>query len=285
MSKTPFLIETISYGAPDAAAKFVRSLHETGFAVLRDHPISPATIEERYSQWGQFFASEEKHDWTFDKETQAGYFPFRSENAKDHAVKDLKEFYHVYEDHAIPKDLESGTREFHRDLVGIGSTLLGWIQEAAPAELCDSFSEPLPNMIEGSKHNLLRVLHYPPLEEGREPAAVRAAAHGDINLLTVLVAGTAPGLQAQDTAGNWVDVPCDPGMIAINAGDMLDMVSGGYFPSTIHRVVNPPEGGRAGSRFSMPMFLHPRSDVVLQPSTGKTSGQFLHERLQELGLK
>ena len=111
---------------------------------------------------------------------------------------------------------------------------------------------------------------------------VWAAAHGDINLITVLLAGSAPGLEARDIGGNWHAVPCDPGMIAINVGDMLEMASGGYFPSTVHRVVNP-EKAASGARFSMPMFLHPRPEVVLKE--GVTAADFLEERLREIGLK
>ncbi len=111
---------------------------------------------------------------------------------------------------------------------------------------------------------------------------MRAAAHGDINLITVLLAGSAPGLEAQDAQGRWHEVPCDPGMIAINVGDMLEMASGGYFPSTVHRVVNPETTGR-GARFSMPMFLHPRPEVVLKEGT--TADDFLQQRLREIGLK
>ncbi|MEM7213797.1 MAG: 2OG-Fe(II) oxygenase family protein, partial [Pseudomonadota bacterium] len=205
-----------------------------------------------------------------------------SENAKDSAVKDLKEFYHVYPKGRVPGDVEPLTRKLYDDLKAIGLTLLRWVQDEAPVEVQARFSETLPQMMERTEQNLLRILHYPPLEEAPEPGAVRAAAHGDINLVTVLVAGSAPGLEAQDTAGNWHAVPCDPGMIAINCGDMLEMASGGYFPSTVHRVVNP-EKTQTGARFSMPMFLHPRPEVVLKP--GMTAGDFLTERLREIGLK
>ena len=115
-----------------------------------------------------------------------------------------------------------------------------------------------------------------------EPGAVRAAAHGDINLITVLLAGSAPGLEAMDTGGVWHAVPCDPGMIAINSGDMLEMATGGHYPSTLHRVVNP-EKSDTGARFSMPMFLQPRPEVVLKPGT--TAEDYLNERLREIGLK
>lgn len=277
-----FEIQTVSYTSPDAPAAFTRSLRETGFAVLTDHPIEPERIEQAYTDWGGFFNSDWKQDWIADPERQDGYFPFRSENAKDAKAKDLKEFYHVYPDGRVPHNLEDSTRGLFDDLVRIGTTLLGWVQENAPPEVTARFSEPLPQMLAGSKQNLLRILHYPPLDEAPEPGAVRAAAHGDINLITVLLAGSAPGLEARDTHGNWHAVPCDPGMIAINCGDMLEMASGGYFPSTVHRVVNP-EKTDTGARFSMPMFLHPRPEVVLKQ--GVTADDFLQERLREIGLR
>ena len=277
-----FAIQTVSYKGQDAPAAFTRSLRETGFAVLTDHPIAPQRIEEAYNAWGTFFNSDLKHDWVADPERQDGYFPFKSEHAKGAKVKDLKEFYHVYPDGRVPHNMEGLTRELFDDLVDIGATLLDWVQQNAPREVTDRLSEPLPDMLAGSKENLLRILHYPPLDEPPEPGAVRAAAHGDINLITVLLAGSAPGLEAQDAQGRWHAVPCDPGMIAINVGDMLEMASGGYFPSTVHRVVNP-EKTESGARFSMPMFLHPRPEVVLKDGT--TADDFLQERLREIGLK
>ena len=277
-----FEIQTVSYNSPTAPADFTRSLRETGFAVLTDPPITPDRIQAAYAAWGGFFNSDEKHDFLVDPEKQDGFFPFKSENAKGAKAKDLKEFYHVYPEGRVPPSIEDLTRKLYADLVDIGATLLGWIQDNAPDDVRAKFSEALPEMLAGSKMNLLRILHYPPVQEAPEPGAVRAAAHGDINLITVLLAGSAPGLQAQDTAGNWHAVPCDPGMIAINCGDMLEMASGGYFPSTIHRVVNP-EKTDTGARFSMPMFLHPRPEVVLKPGT--TAHDFLQERLREIGLK
>lgn len=277
-----FDIATLSYTDPASPAEFARSLHETGFAVLTDHPIGPERISSAYAAWGAFFNSEAKHDWAVSGGAQDGFFPFKSENAKDSAVKDLKEFYHVFPSGRVPPELEEETRALHADLTAVGATLLQWLQEHSPANVLDALSEPMPSMIEGSESNLLRILHYPPLEEAPEPGAVRAAAHGDINLVTCLLAGSESGLQARDTAGTWHEVPCDPGMMAINAGDMLEMATGGYYPATVHKVVNPP-AARNVARFSMPMFLHPRPDVVLKPGT--TADDFLTERLREIGLK
>lgn len=277
-----FEIKTVSYIDPEAPSAFATSLRETGFAVLTDHPITAERISSAYASWSTFFASESKHKWVPEADAQDGFFPFRSENAKGAKAKDLKEFYHVYPDGRIPPELEDETRALFDDLAEIGRMLLSWIQDNTIDEVRAGFSEPLTEMLAGSMQNLLRILHYPPVDVAPEPGAVRAAAHGDINLITVLLAGSAPGLQAQDTKGNWHAVPCDPGMIAINAGDMLEMASGGHYPSTVHRVVNP-EKTDTGARFSMPMFLHPRAEVVLKPGT--TAHDFLTERLREIGLK
>ncbi|HUF57548.1 MAG TPA: 2OG-Fe(II) oxygenase family protein [Thermohalobaculum sp.] len=277
-----FDIRTVSYTDPRAPAAFARSLRETGFAVLTDHPVAPERIERTYALWGAFFASDEKHAWTREPGSAEGYFPFRSENAKDAKAKDLKEFFHVYPGGRVPPELAEHTLALHRDLALIGRTLLGWIQQNTPDEVRARFSEPLPEMLENSKQNLLRILHYPALDAPPAPGEERAAAHGDINLITLLLTGTEPGLQARDTKGDWHDVPCDAGMMAINAGDMLEMASGGYYPSTVHRVVNPP-ASRNVARFSMPMFCHPRPEVELKPGT--TADDFLQERLREIGLK
>ncbi|MEM9046966.1 MAG: 2-oxoglutarate and iron-dependent oxygenase domain-containing protein, partial [Pseudomonadota bacterium] len=139
-----FDIATVSYTDPGAPQAFVKSLRETGFAVLTDHPIDASRIAETYSSWGGFFNSDAKADWTVNPERQDGYFPFRSENAKDAKAKDLKEFYHVYPDGRVPPDLEPDTRVMFSDLVGIGQTLLTWVQENSPDEVTDILAEPLP---------------------------------------------------------------------------------------------------------------------------------------------
>ena len=137
-------------------------------------------------------------------------------------------------------------------------------------------------MIDNSPQNMLRIIHYPPLRATDSPQSVRAAAHEDINLLTILCAATAPGLQASDLDGNWFDVPTDPGMIVVNTGDMLQMATDGHFPSTTHRVINPPNDERKISRLSMPLFLHPHDHVQL--SQTHTAGSYLTQRLEEIGL-
>jgi isopenicillin N synthase-like dioxygenase len=115
-----------------------------------------------------------------------------------------------------------------------------------------------------------------------ELGAIRAAAHEDINLITVLPAANEPGLQVKNKQGEWMDVPSDFGNIIINIGDMLQEASGGYFPSTSHRVINPEGTDKTKSRISLPLFLHPNPEVVL--SERHTADSYLMERLRELGV-
>jgi isopenicillin N synthase-like dioxygenase len=272
----------VKYGSPEAAERFCHSLKTTGFAVINDHPIPIDLVNRVYSQWGEFFKSEEKHQYKFTTESQAGYFPFRSENAKDYNIKDLKEFFHVYPRSKMPTFLMQDTWDLYNRLVTLGTEMLTWIQQASPKEVSKHFSIPVDQMIQDSEENLLRIIHYPPIQGTEESGAIRAAAHEDINLITLLCSATAAGLEVMDTAGNWHEVPCDPGSIAINSGDMLQMASRGYYRSTTHRVVNPKGPEAKNPRYSMPLFLHPRSDVKL--SDEMTAGGYLRQRLLEIGL-
>ena len=275
-------IETVDYTASDAGDRLARSLRETGFAVLANHPIRADRIDEAYALWGGFFDSDSKLNYLRDYEKQDGYFPFKSEHAKDAQKKDLKEFYHVYPWGRVPEDLEAFTRQLYADLTAIGIELLSWLDQLMPDEISASLSMPLQEMMQASQQSLLRILHYPPVSAEEDAAAIRAAAHEDINLITLLLAGSQPGLQARDKQGQWHDVPCDPGMITINNGDMLSLATNGYFPSTTHRVINPDDKLNL-SRYSMPMFLHPHPDVKLRQDF--TAEAFLQERLKEIGLK
>ena len=273
---------TVDYRAPDAAIQFAKSLHETGFAVLRNHPIQHALINEVFADWEKFFKGETKHRYTYDPKLQSGYFPFRTENAKDHKQKDLKEFYHLYVWDKLPEGVNERTWSMFHGMSNLAAELLKWIEDESPVDIRNQFSMPLPQMIEGSKEVLLRPIHYPPLTGGEEEGAIRAAAHEDINLITLLPAASAPGLEVKDKNGNWVGISCDPGQLAINAGDMLQMASLGYYKSTTHRVVNPRGPESKLPRYSMPLFLHPRADVKL--SQNHTARSYLEERLREIGL-
>lgn len=274
-------VEVVDFTAPDAPAAFTRSLRETGFAVIVNHPLPHQLVQQIYDEWLAFFDSDAKYAYRFSNDEQDGWFgPDVSETAKGNTVKDIKEFFHVYPWGKYPAEVSDAALRYAEISKGIAQTLLQWVQDNTPAEVAARFSRPLPRMMDGSTRSLLRVLRYPPLR-GDEPAdAVRAAAHEDINLLTVLPAANEPGLQVRDVHGNWHDVPCDFGSIAINSGDMLHLASGGYYPSTTHRVMNPTGQSATRSRLSLPLFLHPADDAVL--ADGRTAYSFLQERIAEL---
>ncbi len=276
-----FNVLAIDCSDPDAGARFVTSLHDTGFAILKNHPVDPDEISRMYDAWQQFFATDAKHDFAARRGDMHGYYGFKSENAKDSQHKDLKEFYHVYQDTPVPSEVEVHTRIFHAKMMQIGRLLLGWLDDNTPEDVKQNFSQPLTGMVEDSTQNLLRVLHYPPVGDDAGPGEMRAAAHEDINLITLLVTGSEPGLQARDKQGNWHDVPCQTGYITVNAGDMLARASHGYYPSTTHQVINPPDSANR-SRYSMPLFVHPRPDVKLDKDL--TAGEYLAQRLKEIGL-
>jgi len=276
-------VSKIDCRADNAANLFTESLHGTGFAILHHHPIEAGLVEQVYADWGQFFGNQRKHDFLFDPDDQDGFFPYRSENAKGAKQKDLKEFYHYYPWGKCPDFLRENTERLYNQLRGLAGLLLDWVEQECPPEVSAQFSMHLSEMVEESPGTLMRILNYPALEGDEERSAIRAAAHEDINLLTCLVGSTEPGLQVMDTEGQWHEVDTDPGSIAVNVGDMLQMCSNNYFPSTTHRVVNP-QGSRSNKpRLSIPLFLHPRADVVL--SAEHTAGSYLDDRLRAIGLK
>lgn len=274
----------VDFRAADASERFCQSLRETGFGVLYNHPVDQQLIDEVYAEWQGFFQSELKTAYLFDREAQDGYFPQTvSEKAVGFTQKDLKEFYQYYPWGRYPQELSDKTRHLYTQLSQLATQLLHWVEAHLPAELVSALSMPLHQMIEDSPQTMLRILHYPPLTQGAIPeGAVRAAAHGDINLLTVLVGATANGLQVQDTEGNWHEVPCDRESIAVNIGDMLQMATQGHYRSTIHRVINPVGAGNE-ARLSMPLFLHPRPEVRLSPRY--TAEEYLNERLTAIGVR
>lgn len=274
----------VDYTAENAPQRFVESLRDTGFAVLTNHPIEQSLVNSIYQNWQTFFNSDTKYQFTFDKEKQDGYFPAEvSETAKNNTQKDLKEFYHIYPWGRIPGLLKEEILYYYQLASNLAGELLDWVEEYSPEYVTKNYSEPLSTMVKDTPNTLLRVLHYPPLTGNEEKGAIRAAAHEDINLLTLLPAANETGLQVKCQDGRWLDVPSDFGNLIINIGDMLQEASNGYFPSTTHRVINPRGTVNNKSRISLPLFLHPRSEVKL--SEKHTQASYLLERLRELGIK
>lgn len=270
-------ISKISFKDICFGPKLMTSFKETGFAIITDHGIKQEDMEEFYHAWKEFFFSAAFKDSYKNRPDHTGYFPMESEKAKDAKIGDLKEFFHYY-----PSKIEDPTvgitREMYENINKLATEVLVKLQMALPSNVKELLSEPLPSMIKESDMTLLRILHYPPLKDVPD-GAVRAAAHEDINLITLLPAATEMGLEVQKTDGTWMPVEADPNSIVVNVGDMLQEATKGYLKSTSHRVMNVK---MINSRFSAPLFLHPRPEVVL--SDKYTADSYLQERLKELGL-
>ena len=274
-------LAALDFQAKGTDIRFVESLRNTGFGVLENHPLDLDLIASIYEHWSDFFKSSRPSSYVLKRDTQDGFFSRDdAESAKGFDEKDIKEYFHFYTWGQCPEDLREELMTYYRDAHDFAATLLSWIEQQSLPALAEGYSEPLSDMIVGSDMTLLRILHYPPLT-GNE-SAVRAAPHEDINLLTILPVASAPGLQVLGTDGNWNDVPCDINQVVVNTGDMLQEASQGYFPSTTHRVINPLGEDMQESRMSLPIFLHPRPEVVL--SERYTAESYLNERLRELGV-
>ena len=280
MNKITALV-AVDYTSPNAKQSFVRSLRETGFGVLKNHPLNQNQVQGIYEQWRTFFSEERKNDFKVQDNGSGGFYPqSMSETAKGNTIKDLKEFFHFYSGDVCPDDLRPDVQSYYESAMTLTVELLQWIEDESPPEISSLYSQRLSDMIEGSRKHVLRILHYPPLTGEEEPAAIRAAGHEDINLITILPASNEPGLQVLAKDGSWLEVPCDFGNLIVNIGDMLQEASGGYFPSTTHRVVNPEGVDKTIGRISLPLFCHPNPDVIL--SDRYTADSYLQERLREL---
>ena len=277
----PVALPQIPYTAPGFDAAFMASLHEYGFAAVVDHPLDDDRVARIYCEWLAFFSSGEAASFRMDPVKQDGYFSLEeAEHAKGFVERDFKEYFQFYPWGRCPESLQADLASHFDAAVELGAELLSCIARGLPEAVTAKLTEPLGDMIQGSEQSMLRVLHYPPMTVGQ--SVLRAAPHEDINLLTLMPAADGPGLELRLRSGEWISVPHSPGQLIVNIGDMLQEATGGYLPSTSHRVATPDTEQPATSRMSLPLFLHPRPDVVL--SSRYTARQYLIQRLNELGV-
>lgn len=291
---------------------FARAMGESyatfGFAIVRDHELDANVIASALSATKAFFALPETVKRKYRLEGQAGqrgYIPFGVEAAKDADTVDLKEFWHV------GRDLPPGHRyrsympenvwpaeitNFHEDVYGLYEAL-----DATGSELLRSIAMflklPIDFFVNATRdgNSVLRLLHYPPMPPN--PTGVRAAAHEDINVITLLLGAEEAGLQLQTRGGRWLHVNPPEGALVVNIGDMLQRLTNHVLPSTTHRVINPAPDRAHLPRYSIPFFLHFAPDYLIEtaPScitvdnpnrypTPITAHDFLYERLREIRL-
>jgi isopenicillin N synthase-like dioxygenase len=299
---------------PTRKQKFVNEIgkayEDIGFVALKGHFLDDQLVENLYSEVRSFFSLplETKSKYEIPGiGGQRGYVSFGKEHAKGRSAGDLKEFWHfgqyVSDDSKYaseyPKNVtvnelanfNSTGKEAYQMLEKTGIYVLRAL--ALHIGLDEFYFD---NFIKDG-NSILRPIHYPPITDEPKDGAVRAAAHGDINLITLLMGASADGLQVLRRDGKWIPITALPDQLVVNVGDMLERFTNKKLKSTIHRVVNPPREKMHTSRYSIPFFMHPRSEMDLsclssciseaQPKqfTDITAGEFLEERLRELGLR
>lgn len=259
--------------AADFDKTLLNSVINTGFVVLTHHDINYGLIKECQDEWRKFFKREQKYKDLFvnGNDSNMGYKGMGTETAVGAKTADLKEFFHWKLGADIPLNLDGMMAELFYDLENIALDILGVIDQVGDTSHRSD--------CQGSTKTLFRTLYYPALDKTNiKEGAVRAAAHEDINHITMLVAASAPGLEVMDLNGKWHAVPHEENSITCNIGDMLQLASKGLYKSTTHRVVNPKD--ETSDRISMPLFVHPHGNVELAP--GYTAGQFLNERIEKI---
>lgn len=303
-------------GDPARKKKFVSDLgaayHTIGFVAVRNHFLDEEISRKLYDVIKRFFALPDDIKKKYEipgLSGQRGYIGKGKEHAKGRNTGDLKEFYHVgqevighdpikaeYPDNVWPeeiKEFKEVSLEVYRQLERTGVEMLRAI--ALYLGLPENYFDAKV------KHgnSILRPIHYYPIENpDAVPAdAVRAAEHGDINLITLLMGASADGLQVLRRDGKWIPITALPEQLVVNVGDMLERLTNKKLKSTIHRVVNPPRHLMNTPRYSIPFFMHPRSEMSLAALPGCvdathpklwediTAGEFLNQRLREIGLK
>jgi len=305
-------IASVSIARPleDVADELGRSFAEYGFAVIRDHAIPQGLIDLAEAKSKEFFDLPEgvKRAYQLPNGGGArGYTPFGTEKAKDADIFDLKEFWHVGrslpEGHALtefmppniwPTEIDGFEETFMRLYDAFDAAGLR-VLEAIALHLGLDRNFFAPTVEDGN--SVMRLLRYPPLGKDAPEGAIRAAAHGDINTITLLLGAEEAGLELLTRQGDWKEVEVPEGALVINVGDMLDRLTNSHLRSTTHRVVNPRGAEKDRSRYSMPFFLHFRPDYVIEtlPSCIESgneskapqpisSHEFLLQRLREINL-
>ena len=299
----------------DDQARFAQDIGESfqtfGFALVKDFGIDADLIARAWQLSEQFFALPESEKRNYHNAAMAGargYTPFGVEIAKDAKAHDLKEFWHIGRDlpagspladlsmppnvwPARPDEFKDVFSELYRQFDAAGATILARI--ATYLGLGEHWFDA--GIEQGN--SVMRLLHYPPLD-GQDGEAIRAGAHGDINLITLLLGAEEAGLELLTRDGTWIPANPPAGALVVNVGDMLERLTNHRLPSTIHRVRNPDAARAAFSRYSMPFFLHLRSDFPIKtlPQCVTAANpdrypepiladDFLQQRLREIGLK
>lgn len=308
-------LKDFTNGSPQKKQEFVNQLGEAyeniGFVAIKNHGLTDSFCKDLYDSVKSFFSLSDQEKFQYSKPElngQRGYVGKGKEKAQGRSIGDLKEFYHVgqikeknnplteeYPDNIWPQealDFEKNSTKAFQTLESTGTTMLQAI--ALHLGLDENF---FAKKVEKG-NSILRAIHYFPIEDPEllKAGAVRAAEHGDINLITLLMGASAEGLEVLRRDNKWIPITALPDQIIVNVGDMLARLTNNKLKSTIHRVINPRTEKLSSSRFSIPFFMHPRLEMDLnclencidennpKAFDDISAGDFLYQRLVEIGL-
>ena len=310
MKQTIPVVDLSDFDDPNRRAEFVRelgnSLQELGFVAVVNHGIDDSLLTRTYEVYRSFFAQDASTKQKVERAElgrRRGYTSFGVEHAKDSDKADLKEFFHVGRELAsdataqprLPPNVWPDDVDFRSaslETYGALDAVAGRVLAAFGVYLGQS-ERFFPDLV-ADGNSVLRVIHYPVCEGFDQPGVMRAAAHEDINLMTLLAPADASGLEILTREGTWLPIHAIPGQIIVDTGDMMSRITADLIPATTHRVVNPV--GVPKARYSMPFFVHPRIDATLEVlKTCVSDGEqpkyapiqyeeFLMERLRAIGL-
>lgn len=304
-----FDLRDFAKNKPDFAQAVGTGFQKYGFAGFSGHGVSDEVMANAFAVMKKFYALPDDVKKQYHVKGiggARGYTPFGTENAKGSKTADLKEFLHFgpeFDSDTLAKynlhenvwpteiaELRPATEALYTGLMNTGRTVLSAL--ALFLELPENYFDSVIKY----GPSILRPIHYPPIQDLETPA-MRAGAHEDINLITLLIGSNEPGLEVLSTSGEWVPITSIEGTIMCNIGDMLQRLCNHVLPSTTHRVTNPPGQHRLQPRYSVPLFIHPESSYVIKtlpncvtPDNPNrypdaiTAGEYLYERLVEIGL-
>jgi len=266
--------------APNAGVDIYNALKEARFVILKNHDISIDVIEKIKNDWRPFFASKTKYSYLRTDESDEGFIPINFETASKELMADFKELYQTHYKGKYPSNIDtSATMELFAAMVELNEKICGLIDQQLPETVKAKMTVPLLHMVKGANNHLLRIIHYPPIDD-KETKASRSAAHTDISLFTAVFGALLDDLEFQDENGAWYTPNIEPTEIVFFSSEMVELCTYGLLKALPHQV-NTNQMKKTESRYAIPFNFHPYRNTELQP--GLTAIQYLKSRLDQMG--
>ena len=270
----------VDFQALDAGSGIYNALKNVRFVVLKNHGVQIDNIEQIKNAWQSFFASKAKYSFLRTDESDEGFIPINYETASKELMADFKELYQTHYGGVYPSNIDiTTTMELFTAMVELNEEICGLIDQQLSKVVREKMPVSLLDMVKGANNHLLRVIHYPPIDD-REMRASRGAAHTDISLFTAVFGLMIEGLEFQDESGNWYSPKVDSEDIIFFNSEMVELCTRGLLKALPHQVKTDPTR-KTESRYAIPINFHPYRDIEL--TCGLTAIQYLKKRLNQMG--